>query len=83
MGYAALGLSIVGFVTGLVSPFKVLLLLILLLLFVSTGFAVANGLSLLRAALVVVAAQTIFQTSYFLGAVARYVLTQNRMRPVL
>ena len=83
MGYDALGLSIVGLVTGLVSPFKVLLLFVLLLFLVTIGFAVANGSGLLRTALIVVAAQTIIQTSYFLGAVARYALTHHRKRPVL
>jgi hypothetical protein len=83
MGYAALGLSIVGFVTGLTAPFKVLLVFILLVFLGSVGFVIANGSSFPRAVLTIVAAQTIIQTSYFIGAATRHALSRNRMRHIL
>jgi hypothetical protein len=70
MGYAAVALVIMGFLTGIAFRMRVLLLVVALLLVVSVAFAVSEGFSFLNAALLILIAQTVFQTSYFLGLVA-------------
>jgi hypothetical protein len=69
MGYAAIALAIIGLVTGMMFRVRVLLTIVALLLLVSVAFAVSAGFSFLNTALTVMVAQTIFQTSYFLGLV--------------
>ena len=69
MGYAAIALAILGLLTGIAFRLRVLLTLVALLLVVSIGFAVSHGFSFLNTALTILIAQTIFQTSYFVGLV--------------
>jgi hypothetical protein len=69
MGYAAIALAIFGLLTGIAFRLRVLLTLVALLLVVSIAFAVSHGFSFLNTALTILVAQTIFQTSYFLGLV--------------
>jgi hypothetical protein len=70
MGYAAIALAIMGLVTGIMFRTRVLLSLVALLLLVSAAVAVGRGFSFLNTALTIMIAQTILQTSYFLGLVA-------------
>ena len=70
MGYAAIALAIMGLVTGIMFPIRVLLSLVALLLPVSVGVAASRGFGFLSTALTIMIAQTILQTSYFLGLVA-------------
>jgi hypothetical protein len=69
MGYAAIALAVLGLLTGIAFRLRVLLTLVALLLVVSIAFAVSQGFSFLNTALTILIAQTIFQTSYFLGLV--------------
>jgi hypothetical protein len=69
MGYAAIALAILGLLTGIAFRLRVLLTLVALLLVVSIAFAVSHGFSFLNTALTILIAQTVFQTSYFLGLV--------------
>jgi hypothetical protein len=70
MGYAAIALAIMGLLTGMMSRLRVLLTIVALLLPVSVAFALSAGFGFLNTALTVLIAQTILQTSYFLGLVA-------------
>jgi hypothetical protein len=79
MEYAAVVLAIVGFAVGLTSRMKVLLLAVGLLFSASLGFSIRQEFTFLGSALTVIAAQTILQTCYFLGLIAKAVFysTQN------
>ena len=70
MGYAAIALAIMGLVTGIMFRTRVLLAIVALLLPVSVGVAASRGFSFLGTALIIMIAQTILQTSYFLGLLA-------------
>jgi len=84
MVYAAIALALVGFVVGVMFRFKVLLPILLLLLLVSIIFSVGSGFGFLNAVLTVIVAQTIIQTCYFLGLVARALFAStDRMRQIL
>jgi ABC-type iron transport system FetAB permease component len=84
MGSAAIALVMLGFVVGAVFRLKMLLLILALLLVVSIVFSVNRGFSFLDTALTIMAAQSIVQASYFLGLLARAVVTAaHRMRPIL
>lgn len=86
MGHAAITLAIFGFAVGTVFRLKILLAVLALLLVASVAFAISRGSSLPETALIIMAAQSIAQGSYFLGLVARAVLAaacRFRMRPIL
>jgi hypothetical protein len=86
MGNAAIALAILGFAIGTVFRLRILLSVLALLLVASVAFAISRGSSFLNTALIIMAAQSIVQGSYFLGLVARAVLTaacRTRMRPIL
>ncbi len=84
MGCSAIALAILGGAVGAVFRLKVLLSIVVLLLLASVVFSVARGFSFLDTALTIMAAQTILQTSYFLGLVARNLFSaSHRMRPIL
>jgi hypothetical protein len=81
---AAIVLAILGLVVGIAFRLSVLLPILGLLLVISSAFAVARGSDFVHAALVVITAQAIIQTGYFLGILTRALLVGNqRMRPVL
>jgi hypothetical protein len=75
MGYAAFALAVIGFALGAVFRLKILLLILALLLVVSVVFCVTRGFSFLDTALMIMLAQTIVQSSYFLGLVVKAVFT--------
>lgn len=84
MLYAAIALALLGFVVGVVFRFKVLLPLLLLLLLVSIIFSVGRGFGFLDTMVTVIVAQTIIQTCYFFGLVARAAFSAtDRMRQIL
>ena len=84
MGDVAIALAILGFAIGAVFRLKILLAILALLFIVSVMFSLTRDFSFLETALTVMAAQSIVQGSYFLGLVARAVLTAaHRTRPVL
>jgi hypothetical protein len=84
MGSAAIALVILGFAVGAVFRLKILLSILALVLVITIVFSVTRGFTFLDTALTIMAAQTIVQTSYFLGLVLRAVLTAaHRMRPII
>ena len=84
MGYAAITIAILGATGGLVFRVKVLLLIVALLLLLSITFSAASGFTFLQTTLTIVVAQTILQSTYFLGLLFRSVMdAAHRMRPVL
>jgi hypothetical protein len=84
MGFAAIALVILGFVVGAVFRLKTLLSILALVLVVTIVFSFSRGFSFLDTALIIMAAQSIVQASYFLGLVGRAVLTAAyRMRPIV
>jgi len=83
MGYAAIALAALGFAIGMVFRLQVLLMLIVLLLFFSIIFAFGSGMSISNGLLTIMALQTVVQGSYFLGLIARSVLTSHGPRHIL
>jgi hypothetical protein len=84
MGSAAIALVILGFAVGAVFRLKILLSILALVLVITVVFSLTRGFTFLDTALTIIAAQTIVQTSYFLGLVLRAVLTAaHRMRPII
>jgi hypothetical protein len=83
MGYAAIGLCIFGFAVGLTFRLRAFLLFVGLVLIASIVFSLGSGFSFLSTLMVVMAAQTILQSSYFIGLVVRTIFSSYRMRPVL
>jgi hypothetical protein len=84
MGNAAVALALLGFAVGALFRLRILLPILALLLMVSIVFSLACGLTFLDTTLIIVAAQTILQGSYFLGLVIRALLTAAyRMLPVV
>jgi hypothetical protein len=84
MGLAAIALAVLGLAVGIAFRLKVLLPILGLLLVISGVFAVARGFDFVHTALLIITAQAIIQTGYFLGILTRALLVGNqRMRPVL
>lgn len=83
MGYTALALALVGFLTGVLFRLRYLLVVLALLLVLSLAFSVSREFSFLETALTIMAAQTITQASYFLGLVARTFFMANTVRHIL
>jgi hypothetical protein len=81
---ASVGLAILGVAVGAMFRLKVLLSILALLVVVSISFSVSRHFSFAQTALTIIASQTIVQTSYFLGLIARAFFTAtHRTRPVL
>lgn len=83
MGYAAIALAILGFATGIFFRLRVLLVVIAALLLLSITYAFSAGLSFSNSLMMIMAAQTLVQGSYFLGLVAHAVFTSHNGRPIL
>src|SRR5437667_11223605 len=66
----AVGLAILGLLTGASFQLRGLLLAVCLLFLVTMTVAIANGYGFLQTLLAVLAAQSVFQASYFVGLVA-------------
>jgi hypothetical protein len=79
MGYAAIGLAILGFAIGVTFRFKVLLTFVGLLLIFSVAASLDRGFTFLETALTVMVAQTILQGTYFLGLVAKSVFERTNV----
>jgi hypothetical protein len=82
MGYAAIGLGILGFAVGLTFRLKALLLFVGLVLIASIVFSIGSRFHFLHALLTIMVAQTILQSCYFLGLAARAFFSTHRMRHV-
>jgi hypothetical protein len=83
MEYSAIGLAVLGAAVGLVFRLKVLLPIIGLLLSASIIFSISRGLSFLDAALMVIVAQAILQSGYFVGLLVRLIIATACMRSAL
>lgn len=71
MEYFAVGLAVLGATVGVIFRWKVLLPIVGVLLCASIIFSISHGLSFRDAALVVIAAQIILQSGYFVGLLIR------------
>ncbi|MGA7807976.1 hypothetical protein [Bradyrhizobium sp.] len=71
MGYAAIGLAILGFAVGAAFRFYALLPIIGLTLVSSVAFSFHGGFTFLETGLTIIVAQSILQGFYVLGLVAR------------
>ncbi len=83
MAYAAIGLALLGFAVGIMFRLQVLLIIIALLVLFSIIFAFGSGLSFSDALMTILAIQTVIQGSYFLGLMARAVVTSHGPRHIL
>lgn len=73
MGYAAIGLAILGFAIGVTFSLKVLLTFVGLVFILSVAFSLHHGFTFLETALTILVAQSILQVAFLLGAAARTV----------
>jgi hypothetical protein len=78
--YFAVGSAVLGAMVGIIFRWKVLLPIIGVLLCASIIFSISRGLSFLDAALMVIVAQAVLQTSYFAGLLARHVIASAFIR---
>ena len=83
MGYAAIAVAIFGFAVGLKFRLKILLLCVGVILIASIVFSISLGFGFLSTLLIIMAAQTILQSSYVLGLVVRSIFTTPHIRHVL
>ena len=77
MGYATITLAIMGIAVGAIFRLKVLLAVLAILLLASILVSVGRGLNFLDTALTIMVVQTVVQAGYFVGLVARAVLTSS------
>lgn len=82
MAYAAIGLCIVGFAVGLTLRLRTLLLFVGIVLVASIVFSLGSRFGFLNTLLTVMVAQTILQSSYFLGLAVRTFVSTHRTRHV-
>lgn len=83
MGYEASALFAIGFGVGIFFQLKVIVAVLLLVLIVSCGFAVAQHFEFLGALGIVLSAQALVQVGYFIGAVTRGTFGRSRLRTIL
>jgi hypothetical protein len=75
---AVVAIALLGFAAGLVFRLNVLIVILVFLLFLSVGYAIAQHFSILTSILTIFGAQVIAQGSYFLGLVARSIAGRGR-----
>jgi hypothetical protein len=75
MIYSAIGLAVIGIAAGLLFRWKVLLPVIVLVPIAAIGISISRGFGYQEMAIVVIAAETILQGSYFVGLLIRVVAT--------
>jgi hypothetical protein len=68
---AVVAIALLGFAAGLVFRLNVLIVILIFLLFLSVGYAIAHQFGILTSILTIVGVQVVAQGSYFLGLVAR------------
>ena len=71
MKTAAVAIALLGFAAGLVFRLNFLIVILVFLLFLSVGYAIAHHFGVLTSILTIAGAQVVAQGSYFLGLVAR------------
>jgi hypothetical protein len=73
MAYSAIVLAVLGFGTGLVFRWKVLLPVIVFLPLVAIIFSASRGFGYKNGAMVIVVAEGILQAGYFAGLIIRFI----------
>jgi hypothetical protein len=68
---AVITVALIGFAAGLVFRLNFLIVILVLLVFLSVGYNIANHFGLLPSIAIMIGVQAIAQGSYFLGLVAR------------
>src|SRR5215475_16204705 len=69
MEHAAIGLTVLGLIVGVLFQLRGLLVIVSLLFIASIAFAITHDYGFLKTVFTVFAAQTVFQASYFMGLV--------------
>jgi hypothetical protein len=80
MAYAAVVLSVLGIMVGATFRLRFLLGMILSVLFISMIFAWSSAHNLKEAMLIIVAAQIILQSGYFVGLMSRPFLSRLKLK---
>jgi hypothetical protein len=75
---AVVAIALLGFAAGLVFRLNALIVILVVLLFLSIGYAIAQHFGILTSILTIFGAQIIAQGSYFLGLVARSIADRWR-----
>jgi hypothetical protein len=75
---AVVAIAFLGFSAGLVFRLNVLIVILVFLLFLSIGYAIAQHFDILTSMLIIFGAQVIAQGCYFLGLVARSIAGRGR-----
>ena len=75
---AVVAIALLGFTAGLVFRLNFLIVILVLLLFLSIGYAIAQHFGILTSILTIISVQVVAQGSYFLGLVARSIAGRGR-----
>jgi hypothetical protein len=75
---AVVAIALVGFAAGLVFRLSALIVILVFLLLLSGGYAIAHQFGILNSILTIVGVQVVAQASYFLGLVARSIANRGR-----
>jgi hypothetical protein len=75
---AVVAIALLGFAAGLVFRLNVLIVILVFLLFLSAGYAIAQHFGILTSILTIIGVQVVAQGSYFLGLVARSIAGRGR-----
>jgi hypothetical protein len=75
---AVVAIALLGFAAGLVFRLNALIVILVFLLFLSLGYAIAQHFGILSSILTIVGVQVVAQGSYFLGLVARSIANRAR-----
>jgi hypothetical protein len=75
---AVVAIALVGFAAGLVFRLNALIVILVFLLLLSGGYAIAHHFGILTFILTIAGVQVVAQGSYFLGLVARSIANRGR-----
>jgi hypothetical protein len=75
---AVVATALVGFAAGLVFRLNALIVILVFLLLLSGGYAIAHQFGILSSVLTIVGVQVVAQGSYFLGLVARSIANRGQ-----
>jgi hypothetical protein len=75
---AVVAIALLGFAAGLLFRLNFLIVILVFLLFLSVGYAIAHHFGILTSLVTIAGVQVVAQGSYFLGLVARSVASRGR-----
>ena len=78
MKTAVVAIALFGFAAGLVFRLNALIVILVFLLLLSGGYAIAHQFGILSSVLTIVGVQVVAQGSYFLGLVARSIANRGQ-----